>query len=46
MISEEAEWKRKREPRIKRRSRRGRRRGRASGSPMAAIAKLVHTLTE
>jgi hypothetical protein len=39
MISEEAEWKRKRKPRVKRR------RGRASGSPIATIAKLFHRST-
>jgi hypothetical protein len=45
MILEEAEWKRKREPRVKRRSRQGRRRGRASGSSIAATAKLFHIST-
>jgi hypothetical protein len=45
MILEEAEWKRKREPRVERRSRQGRRRGRASDSPIAAIAKLFHSST-
>jgi hypothetical protein len=39
MISEEAEWKRKRKPRVKRR------RERASGSPIATIAKLFHSST-
>jgi hypothetical protein len=43
MISEEAEWKRKRELRVRRTSRRRRRRrgrGRGSGSPIAALLKL------
>lgn len=40
-ISEEAEWKRKRELRVRRTSRRRRGRGRGSGSPIAAIAEAL-----